>query len=134
MERLEALQVLSGEVSSSLDNTICIWDANTGKLIAGPFEGHTGRVLSATYSPDARWVASGSEDRKIRIWDVQRSEIVTGPVKSAKSYGAPIAFSPDCKRVITVSHSLGETTFCNWNTETGEIVAVCPIGQATYLD
>ena len=56
--------------SGSKDKTICIWDAQTGQLIAGPFEGHTDGVFSVAFSPDGTQVASGSEDKTIRIWDV----------------------------------------------------------------
>ncbi|KZP15984.1 hypothetical protein FIBSPDRAFT_794902 [Athelia psychrophila] len=39
-------------VSGSDNTTIRIWDATTGALIAGPFEGHTSGVMSVVFSPD----------------------------------------------------------------------------------
>ncbi|MFM6515812.1 MAG: WD40 repeat domain-containing protein, partial [Microcystis panniformis] len=32
--------------------------------------GHSGVVLSVAYSPDGRYLASGSQDKTIKIWEV----------------------------------------------------------------
>jgi WD40 repeat protein len=56
-------------VSGSEDNTIRMWDAATGKVVAGPFEGHTGGVNSAAFSPDHTHLVSGSKDQTTRVWE-----------------------------------------------------------------
>ena len=56
-------------VSASWDNTIRIWDAQTGRQIGVPLEGHAEAVYSAVFSPDGKRIVSASNDYSIRIWD-----------------------------------------------------------------
>ncbi|KZP04129.1 hypothetical protein FIBSPDRAFT_1054893 [Athelia psychrophila] len=42
----------------SWDNTICVWDAESGALKAGPFIGHTEPVNSVVFSPDGQRITS----------------------------------------------------------------------------
>ena len=58
-------------VSGSMDKTVRIWDAESGKTITGPFEGHTDGVVSVAFSPDGNQVVSGSWDKTVRIWDTE---------------------------------------------------------------
>jgi WD40 repeat protein len=47
-------------VSGSSDKTICVWNATTGEMVAGPFTGHTDSVRSVAFSPDGQHIVSGS--------------------------------------------------------------------------
>ena len=55
-------------VSASLDGTIKLWDAASGREIRGLF-GHQGAVAQAAVSADSRRVVSGGRDRVVRYWD-----------------------------------------------------------------
>ena len=57
-------------VSGSSDNTLRLWDANTGAAIGQPLEGHGASVSSVAFSPDGHRVVSGSYDNTLRLWDV----------------------------------------------------------------
>ena len=50
-----------------MDNTIKIWDANTGACLK-TLEGHTDEVYSVAYSPDGTKIISCSYDTTIKIW------------------------------------------------------------------
>ena len=55
--------------SGSGDNTIKLWNVNTGNLLQ-TLEGHSDWVISVAYSPDGQTLASGSasSDNTIKIW------------------------------------------------------------------
>jgi WD40 repeat protein len=60
-------------VSGSKDNTIKLWDMQSGGVVK-TFQGHTAWVYSVSISVDCTTIASGSYDKKIRLWDIQTGE------------------------------------------------------------
>lgn len=58
-------------ITSSLDNTIKIWDVKTGKCIRTQF-GHIEGVWSI--SADNFRIVSGAHDRLIKVWDLQNGK------------------------------------------------------------
>ena len=57
-------------VSASVDRTVKIWDAETGKCLQ-TLEGHGNSVTSVVFSHDSRHLASASFDRTVKIWDAE---------------------------------------------------------------
>src|SRR5262249_35187710 len=82
-------------VSAFTQCMVQFYDTRTGKpRFADP--GHTREVHSVAFSPDGRWLASGSADNTARVWD-----LATGTTRHQLTvHKAPVgrvAFSPDSK-------------------------------------
>ncbi|MEH2387943.1 MAG: serine/threonine-protein kinase [Nostoc sp.] len=78
--------------SGSWDNTIKLWDVNTGKEIR-TLIGHANWVNSVAFSPDGKFLASGSADCTIKMWQVHTGieiQTITGHSDSVSS----VAYSP----------------------------------------
>ena len=107
-------------IASALsDNTIRVWDAGTGEVVAGPFTGHTSFVYSVVFSPDGQRIASASDDCTIRVWDAATGDIVADPFIGHTDSVHSIAFSPDGQRIVSASY---DRMIRVWNTATGETV------------
>lgn len=55
--------------TGSLDQTIRIWDVESGECLK-VLEEHTNRVQSVTFLSKTRTLVSGSYDETIKIWDI----------------------------------------------------------------
>ncbi|KAF8692453.1 hypothetical protein AX14_002495 [Amanita brunnescens Koide BX004] len=90
-------------VSGSPDETIRVWDAETGELVVGPLMGHTDSVNSVAFSQDSKRIVSGSWDKTIQVWDAETGELVVGPLKGHTDRVTSVAFSQDSKRIVSGS-------------------------------
>jgi len=82
--------------TGSVDKTIIVWDAHTGKARL-QLVGHTRKVCSLGFSPDGEMLVSGSDDA-VRVWDARSGAAVRVLVMDDSS-GRAVAWSPDGRRV-----------------------------------
>jgi WD40 repeat protein len=101
-------------VSGSSDNTVAVWDLETGSRLL-TLAGHQDRVYSVAVSPDGRRIVSGSDDQTAAVWDLETGARLhtlsghEGPVSS-------VAVSPDGRRIVSGSW---DKTAAVWDLETG---------------
>src|SRR6202012_124837 len=80
------------------------------------FEGHSNGVGSLTFSPDGRYIASGSHDRTIRHWDAKSGKEIRKLEGHSRSV-ASVAFSPDGSYIASGS---ADMTIRLWDAKSGK--------------
>ncbi|ETO24774.1 G-protein beta WD-40 repeats containing protein [Reticulomyxa filosa] len=106
-------------VSSSNDETVRVWDVETGNVIV-ILQGHLAFVNDARFSPRGDMIASCSGDNTIRLWDMNsgkemmRLEGHSHTVTSAQ-------FSPDGHTLVSGSW---DKTIRLWDVNSGEEIKV----------
>ena len=60
--------------SASTDETIKLWDAETGREVR-TLRGHTRGINRLTYRPDGQRLASASHDGTVKLWDADTGEL-----------------------------------------------------------
>jgi WD40 repeat protein len=68
-------------------------DTSTGRIVAGPLDGHTNLVITLDISPDGGILASGSVDRTVILWDTTTWQRNGDPIK-CEEYVSCVRFSP----------------------------------------
>jgi WD40 repeat protein len=107
-------------VAGNLDGTVRIWKTSKRREVQ-IFEGHADFVNSVVYSPDAKYIASGSgsailmNDRTIRIWSVDEGKEVRVLSGDSKS-GISVCFCADDEMIVT---SYGDGSSRRWNLRNG---------------
>jgi WD40 repeat protein len=100
----------------SRDGTVRFWETDP-EMSLPVLRGHKSYVYPVAYSPDGRWIASGSWDKKVHLWDAATGE-------SCREFAHPnlvrtLAFSPDSAWL--VSGCDGEEALSIWDLATGRL-------------
>ena len=106
-------------VSGSGDNTVRVWDAESGAELA-ILRGHEDNVTSVSYSPDGRRIVSGSNDHTVRVWDAE-SGAELAILRGHESDVTSVSYSPDSRRIVSGSR---DKTVRVWDAESGECLDV----------
>ena len=104
-------------LTTSLDKTIRLWDAETGQALA-TLRGHAKQVNGAAFSPNSEQVVSASTDRTARVWHVQsgqeRALLTTGATSGPRVLAS---YDPQGHHVLVLTQVAPRTMI--WNTATG---------------
>ena len=111
-----ALWVLSGgDVTAARAKAMA--EALDGEALF-TLEGHGNLVTSVCFSPDGRWLASGSYDGTVRLWDVETGACVR-TLQGHGDFVTSVCFSPDGRMVASGS---ADETVRLWDVETGACI------------
>jgi small GTP-binding protein len=105
-------------VSASSDNTLKVWDLDTGKNIA-TFKGHEDVVYGTAVFPDGKRVVSTSRDKTLKVWDLDTGKN-TATLKGHKDWVVSVAVTPDGQRVVSGS---ADQTLKVWDPNSGKCLA-----------
>lgn len=116
-------------VSAGADRTARLWEARTGRPIAGPLQ-HGAAVAYAEFSPDERWVATASDDGTARIWNSSNGL----PASPSLKHGGAVQrarFSPNGSLLATASHD-GTVRF--WSVPEGRETGCALTNESGFHD
>ncbi len=99
--------------TTSLDNTVKIWDARSGQVLL-TLEDHSRAVRTVAFSPDGKRLATAGDDGFIIIWNVD-SGLRLAVFKDDNGAIRGLSFSPDNVHLAAANADL---TVRIWNTNT----------------
>ncbi|WP_228036593.1 serine/threonine-protein kinase [Dolichospermum flos-aquae] len=87
--------------TGSGDNTIKLWDVNTGEVI-NTLSGHSWSVVAVAFSTDGEKLISGSWDKTVKIWQISTKSEITSLVGHTDSVSS-LAISDDTELIVSGS-------------------------------
>jgi WD40 repeat protein len=112
-----------GTVPGDEEANVSLWDLSTGKRLSR-FRGHTFSVASVGFSPEGRYILSGSLDGTIRVWDTKNGGVALTITPENKEKGYPrgieaAAFSSTGRYILA---GVGGEPLAVWEKATGKPV------------
>jgi WD40 repeat protein/tRNA A-37 threonylcarbamoyl transferase component Bud32 len=122
--------------SGSWDNTIKLWDVNTGREIR-TLIGHANWVNSVAFSPDGKFLASGSADCTIKLWQVHTG-IEIQAFRGHSDSVSSVAYSPrtpatNSKDRQLVASGSNDYTIKLWQVYTGRNICTL-LGHSFFVN
>jgi WD40 repeat protein/class 3 adenylate cyclase len=99
-------------------NTATVYDIeNEGRELL-TLDGHTGLVMTVSFSPDGKQLATTSQDMSVKLWDAETGEELK-TLTGQTHFGSRVVFSPDGTRLASGSF---DRTVRIWDLATGKEV------------
>ncbi len=114
-------------LSASNDNTVRVWDVNTGICLRS-LGGHAGGVTAVAIAPDGKHVLSASNESTVRVWDAGTG-ICLRSLSGHTGGVTAVAMTPDGKHALSASN---DKTVRIWDLWTGREIAVYPLESSGY--
>ncbi|MCX6921965.1 MAG: WD40 repeat domain-containing protein, partial [Verrucomicrobia bacterium] len=73
--------------TSSVDQTVRLWSAETGELLAAPFL-HSGQTMNAELTKDGKKLLTSSTEGRAQIWDLASTD---WPLQDLKRYAEALS-------------------------------------------
>jgi serine/threonine protein kinase len=107
-----------GEKRAEADLSIHLWDLETQESDGEPLKGHKSLVKALAFSPDGKWLISGSGDGTALLWRLSKRS--SFPLQAHDGLGVnTVAFAPDGKQALTGG---GDGQVVLWDVTKGQAV------------
>ena len=103
--------------SGSGDNTVKLWEADSGNLIR-TLEGHNSTVYSVAFDPPGARLASGSYDNTVKLWEADSGNLIR-TLEGHKGPVCSVAFDPPGARLASGSD---DNTVKLWEADSGNLI------------
>src|SRR5581483_9624134 len=113
LSKFQDLKIVSG----SCDNSIKIWDAETGSLL-DTLKGHSGSIYSVAFSFDDRKIISGGSDKCIKIFDADSGSLLN-TLNGHTSLINSVAISSDNRKIVSGSY---DKSIKIWDADSGSLL------------
>lgn len=135
------------EIIHSLEKTLNLTDLNTETVIdilyqqqavfrvrpvtrcTSSMPGHAEAVISVSFSPDGKHLASGSGDTTVRFWDVD-TQTPYKTCKAHKNWVLCIAWAPDCKKLAS---GCKDGVVIIWDPKNGTQIGKTMVGHKQWI-
>ena len=104
-------------VSGSYDNTLKVWDLQTGELLR-TLSGHLDWVSAVAQSADGDMVISGSHDQTLKVWDLQTGDALL-TLEGHRGTVKAVAVAADGRTIVSGSQ---DRTLKVWDVHTGRML------------
>ncbi len=103
-------------VAGTWDGDLIKLNLKSGKTVV-KYDGHRETITAVDFSPDGKYLASGSADDRLIVWDVETGEDLLTMHQGNEYDVTTLAFSPDGKMIATGD---GENQLKLWDADNGE--------------